>query len=301
MNRKRFWQILRLLFVLCFVWLMLRELKGFPDPLQLLGMVSRQSPWLWPALLLASALNWLLESLKWRSLLRHLQECSTGHAIRGTLAGAAVSNIIPFRIGEYIGRLMWVNPEQRISAAALSVFGSMTQMLVTILCGLAAGWMLPDLLPPAAKTLAPAFLLLFLIIAFWLHRSGRMPSRTSNALQQALERVRVLRWGDMALVFGISVLRYLVFSSTYAFLLLHFGVLSDPLSAWWSVALIFFVQSFFPSIALVDVGVRVAVPMMVIPVGNDLALTTAALCIYLFNVLLPALAGLFAILQQRLR
>lgn len=301
MNRKRLWQWIRLIFVACFVWLMLRELKGFPDPVQLLAMVSKQSAWIWPLLLMASVLNWLLEALKWRSLLRHLQECSTAEALRGTLAGAAVSNIIPFRIGEYIGRLMWVQAEQRIAAAALSVFGSMTQMLVTILCGLAAGLMLPDLLPPAAKTLAPAFLLLFLIIALWLHRSGKMPSRASNALQQALVRVRVLRWSDMLLISGISALRYLVFSSTYAFLLLHFGVVTDPALAWMSVALIFFIQSFFPSIAVVDVGVRVAVPMMVIPAGNDLALTAAALCIYLFNLLLPALAGLFAILQQRLR
>jgi hypothetical protein len=301
MNRKRLWQIFRLIFVLCFVWLMLRELKGFPDPLQLLQMVSAQSPWIWPLLLIASGLNWLLEALKWRSLLRHLQECSMVHALRGTLAGAAVSNIIPFRIGEYIGRLMWVQPEQRIAAAALSVFGSMTQMLVTILCGLFAGMMLPDLMPPAAKTLAPAFLMLFLLIALWLHRSGKMPSRASNAIIQALERVRVLRWSDIAIVCSISALRYLVFSSTYAFLLLHFGVLSDPATAWMSVALIFFIQSFFPSVAVVDVGVRVAVPMLVIPAGNDLALTAAALCIYLFNVLLPALAGLFAILQQRLR
>ncbi|MEN9511055.1 MAG: hypothetical protein RLZZ370_874 [Bacteroidota bacterium] len=301
MNRKRFWQILRLLFVLCFAWLMLRELKGFPDPLQLLQMVSVQSPWIWPLLLVASALNWLLESIKWRKLLQHLQKCTLGEAARGTLAGAAVSNIIPFRIGEYIGRLMWVKPEQRIAAAALSVFGSMTQMLVTIICGLVAGWFLPDLLPPAAKTLAPAFITLFVVIAVWLHRTGRMPARASGKIQDALERVRVLSWGSMAFICSISAARYLVFSSTYALLLLHFGVLSDLGTAWQSVALIFFIQSFFPSIAVVDVGVRVAVPMMVIQAGNDLALTAAALCIYLFNVLLPALAGLFAILQQRLR
>jgi hypothetical protein len=301
MNRKRFWQILRLLFVLSFAWLMLRELKGFPDPLQLLQMVSAQSVWIWPLLLIASALNWFLESIKWRKLLQHLQKCTLGEATRGTLAGAAVSNIIPFRIGEYIGRLMWVKPEQRIAAAALSVFGSMTQMLVTIICGLFAGWFLPDLLPPAAKTLAPAFIMLFAVIAVWLHRTGRMPARASGKIQDALERVRVLSWGSMAFICSISALRYLVFSSTYALLLLHFGVLSDLGTAWMSVALIFFIQSFFPSIAVVDVGVRVAVPMMVIPAGNDLALTAAALCIYLFNVLLPALAGLFAILQQRLR
>jgi len=301
MSRKRIWQLVRVLFVLSFLWLMLRELRGFPNPGQLLGMVTQQSWQVWPLLLLASALNWLLEAWKWRILLQHVQPCSAADAIRGTLSGAAVSNIIPFRIGEYIGRLMWVAPDQRISAAALSVFGSMTQMLVTILCGLLAGWFMPDLLPPAAKSLALAFLLLFLAIAFWMHRRGRMPARAVHSLQQALDSIRVMEWNSMLLVCSISVLRYAVFSSAYAGLLLHFGVLSQWSDAWLSVALIFFIQSFFPSVAIVDVGVRVAVPMMVIPAGNDIALTTAALCIYLMNVLLPALAGLFAILQKRLR
>jgi len=65
--------------------------------------------------------------------------------------------------------------------------------------------------------------------------------------------------------------------------------------------LIFFLQSFFPSVAALDIGVRVAVPLFLLPGRPETPVVAAALSIYTFNILLPSLAGLLAILRRRFR
>src|SRR5690606_8781930 len=54
------------------------------------------------------------------------------------LGGAAVSSIMPFRTGEYLGRLVYVKNENKLKAAALSVAGSVSQLLMTLVLGMLA-------------------------------------------------------------------------------------------------------------------------------------------------------------------
>jgi hypothetical protein len=300
--KKHGWTAIRVVFAVFFFWLISHEIKGFPDIPLLIQRLREEPVWVWPLLGLLSALNWLTESFKWHILLKAAFPLPFRRSVQSTLAGAAVSNVIPFRVGEYIGRLMWVDSGVRIKAAALSVFGSLSQMMFTLVCGTIAGFCLPGLLPVNFRIPALLFILLFIGLALWLHR--RRDSKRvvmQGKWWQIIQDMRVLSTAQIAGVTGLSMLRYAIFAGTYAWLLVQFGVCANLGEGLTYSAMIFFMQSFFPSVAALDVGVRVAVPLFLLPRGNETGIVAAALGIYVFNVLLPALAGLIAILRKRLQ
>jgi hypothetical protein len=298
--RKHGWTALRLLFAAAFLWLVLRELRAFPEPHTLWQWWKQQSTLFWIVPGLLAIANWTLESAKWHLLANAVTPLPFRQSAQAALAGAAVSNVIPFRIGEYIGRLMWIPAGHRIAAAALSVFGSLSQMVFTLLFGLIALAGRAELYKPAYAWTAGLVLGGFIAAAILLHRRG-MPARGKNYLERIVHGMRVLSSKNTLFLVLLSLLRYGVFCISYAWILREFELVSTLGSGWQTAALIFFLQSFFPSVAALDIGVRVAVPLLLLPGRPETPVVAAALSIYTLNILLPSLAGLLAILRKRLR
>jgi len=128
-----------------------------------------------------------------------------------------------------------------------------------------------------------------------------MPARGKNYLERIVQSMRVLSSKNTLFVVLLSLLRYGVFCLSYAWILREFGLVPTLGSGWQTAALIFFLQSFFPSVAALDIGVRVAVPLFLLPGRPETPVVAAALSIYTLNILLPSLAGLLAILRKRFR
>lgn len=291
---------MRLLFAALFLWLVLHELRGFPEPRALWQWFRQQGFFFWLVPIVLAAVNWTLESGKWHLLANAVTPLPFRQSLQATLAGAAVSNVIPFRIGEYIGRLMWIPSGHRIAAAALSVFGSLSQMVFTLLFGLIALAGRAELYKPVYAWTAVLVLCTFVLAAILLHRRG-MPERGRSYVERIAASIRVLSWKRSALVAFLSLIRYGVFCLSYAWILHEFVLVDTLLDGWQTAALIFFLQSFFPSVAALDIGVRIAVPLLLLPGRHETPVVAAALSIYTFNILLPSLAGLLAILRRRFR
>ena len=75
-----------------------------------------QNAWLLLALLLLP-INYLLEAVKWRQLLRHAIRPGISSAVGHVLVGQASGFITPNRLGDYAGRVLGFAPEQRLEAA----------------------------------------------------------------------------------------------------------------------------------------------------------------------------------------
>ena len=93
-------------------------------------------PWYWYLVLIGfSVLNWGLEIRKWQYLICKLELQSFKVAGKSVLSGMAVSQLLPFRTGEFLGRLAYVRDDNKINAGILSIAGSFTQLLVTLFFG----------------------------------------------------------------------------------------------------------------------------------------------------------------------
>lgn len=52
--------------------------------------------------------NWSLEALKWKYAISKLENISFWKAIKGVLTGLTVSTVSPNRVGEFFGRLFYL-------------------------------------------------------------------------------------------------------------------------------------------------------------------------------------------------
>jgi hypothetical protein len=130
-------------------------------------------------------------------------------------------------------------------------------------------------------------------------------TRIKNAKQawltRIIEDVRKFSFPQILQGFLLSILRYLVFSSFYVFLLFYIGISDNLITLYTGVASIYLIQTFAPGMILTDIGIRTGIPMMVFQtsVAMQPALLSVAIFNYFFNVLFPALLGLFYFIRHK--
>ena len=82
--------------------------------------------------------NWSVEAFKWKYLIGKVEEVTFFKAYQAVLTGISISSFIPNRVGEFFGRIYILKTASRIEGILITVVGSMSQLLITILAGTAA-------------------------------------------------------------------------------------------------------------------------------------------------------------------
>src|ERR1700681_57972 len=80
-------------------------------------------------------INWTLETVKWQIALRPIQVIRFARAFKAILAGTCIASFTPNRVGEYLGRMLFVDPGNKVVSVAPTILCSMSQMLVTLTAG----------------------------------------------------------------------------------------------------------------------------------------------------------------------
>lgn len=262
------------------------------------------STWAWlimPAVAVLAVVNWWLESVKWRRLMRPLVRLSGTEAFRATLSGTTLGLVTPNRTGEFLGRIAHLPAPIRTHAALASLPGSIAQFAVTLVAGalgllVLGGPASTDLPVPPAALLALSAIIA--VPAVLLVR----PACLAELLLR-LPLPRAWRGGVSALadaearpspaILVLSAVRYLVFSLQFVLLLLLFA----PEVAWpyacGAVPVIFLITTLVPTAVLTELGVRGSVAVAVLAplqVGT-LPVLSATFALWLANLALPAIAG----------
>ncbi|MBK7298693.1 MAG: flippase-like domain-containing protein [Flavobacteriales bacterium] len=76
------------------------------------------APWVLLVMLVCMAVNWSLESHKWRWLLRPVERIGSWRSLVATIAGTSVGLVTPNRTGEFLGRVLFLKPENRVKAVS---------------------------------------------------------------------------------------------------------------------------------------------------------------------------------------
>lgn len=258
--------------------------------------------WLYLIGIFSATLNWGLEAKKWQIMIQQLERISYFVAVKCTCAGAAVSNIFPFKVGEYLGRVIFMQPQNRLAAAANSIVGSATQLFCAILLGVpAALYMLPSKYHWVALSAMAALLIIPLAI-LGVIKYFKIHSFKNKHLKKLAEDIRQFTISQLLQILGLSGLRYVVFASFYVLLLYQVGISSNILTLYTGVATVYLLQSFAPSMAITDAGFRTAIPLIVFSIAKELnpILFAAALVNYSLNIIVPSLFGLIFIISSKL-
>ncbi|HEX4850476.1 MAG TPA: lysylphosphatidylglycerol synthase domain-containing protein, partial [Puia sp.] len=91
---------------------------------------------LWATLILMPV-NWGLECRKWQLAMHPLQPIPFWKALKATFTGVTIASFTPNRIGEYFGRILYVDEGKRTRAIGLTITCSLSQFLITLIAGLA--------------------------------------------------------------------------------------------------------------------------------------------------------------------
>lgn len=274
----------------------------------MLGIFGTKDAWkMWVCFLLMPV-NWAIEARKWYILVHREQPFTFKRAFQSVLSGISLSLTTPNRIGEFGGRILHLDPATRLKGVALTLYSSIAQLLITLLIGLPVLYFLSsDILEgyhveqETEKWFWICYILTVLAtlaLGFFYFRFDRLIACTSRIpfLQ------KYFPVGDTSLtlpfqlrfsVLGYSMLRYLVFTAQYVLLWQALGADIGIIEGVMGIALVFFLMSIVPTIALVELGMRgkLAIGVMALFSINHVAILTGTVVIWLLNLILPALVG----------
>jgi hypothetical protein len=260
--------------------------------------------------------NWGLETIKWQLLLRHLHKISFGGAFKAILSGLAFALNTPNRIGEYGGRVLFIPEGKRVRAVSLTLAGSFSQLLVTLILGAVGLFFLSDEITAKAEfsslhvwiTVLEGLVLFIAIVGCiiyfelgWLVKLiEKLPGVKIYARHIAV--LKELNVTILLNVILLSLLRFLVFIIQYNLMLQLMQVEMGWWSGFWAVSVLFLLLATLPTIALLELGLRWEYSIMLFGLfsANMLGIYAAATGIWLINLVLPALAGSLFILGIRI-
>ena len=273
--------------------------------------------WKLAAVLGLMVINWGLEAKKWQLVINRLQPISWIKCLKAVFTGTTLAFFTPNRMGEYMGRVLYIEEGKRIQAVSLTIVGSMGQLLVTLVVGVVGLLVIRSELQVGASSgsavfwlnavlyvslLAACFLTLLYFRLSWLIRLiERIPR-----IERFTRHVRVLDNFNATMllqILSLSLARYLVFTIQYYFLFDVFGVEMNGWQVFWSVSVVFLVLAIVPTIALVtELGVRWKTSVEVVQLfsSNIVGIVATSLAIWIINLVIPALIGSLLILSIRL-
>lgn len=305
------------------IWSIYNQVRHQPDLASsaetILSALSGSGAWKFWTVIALMFLNWGIESIKWKVLHESFYHMSRLRALKAVLAGVAFAINTPNRIGEYGGRVLYLPEGKRLQSVSLTIIGSYSQLLITLLAGTAGLWLLysgslvvhlPEtwgtyvlwlrILCILLTTITLLLLLIYLRISWMVRLIERLPG--VEKWGKALFVIDHLPVTILLRVLGWSLLRYVVFLFQYILLLQCFGVTNDSWTASWLVSIQFVILAIIPTIALAEVGIRgkLALELFGWISANQVGIISAAVSLWLVNLVVPALIGSLLIMRIKI-
>lgn len=280
--------------ILIFIYFKLQDQQYSIDQLIIdLKRVITSQPYLFGLVLLLMPLNWGIETLKWQYMAKKVVPLTWWQSLLGVLTGLSLSFITPHGLGDYVGRIMLLENEERGRLGGAILLGRVCQMSVTIIFGFIGLSYFVDmkwLLIFIFSTGAVSFIAYKLWSAKHLYLLNKLPSK----IKYFLEIISQFNQKEVGHIFSLSFIRYVVFTIQLMVLLQIFNTSLTWYNSFMGTTWIFLAKSVIPTFNfLSDLGVRefsaiyfferqpVELPMILV----------ATLLLWIINILIPTLIG----------
>jgi len=256
-------------------------------------------------LIILTTFNWFFEILKWKTLVSHIQKISFKNALEQSLGALTASLFTPNRIGEYGAKAIYFPSSKRKQVMLLNLLGNMMQMTVTVLFGLIGLWLMHskyeldiNFYKVSRFSIIVIVIGLFALLGFKQSKfkiKGFSVEKLKDFFKNLPIKIHVL-------AFGISILRYLIFSFQFYFLLELFGVNVSYYNAMIVITSMYVLSSIIPSIFIFDVVIKgsVAVYLFTLVDVNEFTTLGIVTIMWLLNFVLPSVFGSYYVLNFNL-
>jgi Lysylphosphatidylglycerol synthase TM region len=282
---------------------------------QIWESTTGKNKWKLYSMITLMGINWALESFKWQIALRPIQSITFARAFKAILAGTCIASFTPNRVGEYFGRMLYVNPANKVLSIAPTILCSMSQMLVTLVAG-SVGILLFSMLPLhssvswinvsffRSSTIITAIAALLLGLVYF--RFDPLVKHLNSWLKKNNKEISIpqdFSFAMLATILLISTIRYAVFLIQYFLLFSLFGIPLMGKQVFTGVSVMFVLMALVPTLTfLTDLGFRWAAGIQIFQTftSNTAGILAVSLGIWLINLIIPALIGSLLILRIKL-
>lgn len=255
--------------------------------------------------------NWGIEAIKWKVAIAKIQKVPFTTAFKAVLSGLSFSMNTPNGIGEYMGRVLYLDEGNKIKGVSVTIVSSMSQLIITLIMGvigllfiresltsnhlLSAIWYQVFLYGSLAVT---AVMILFYFKISWIVQLiDRAPF--FKKYSWAIEALESFEVSILIKFLTLSLTRFLVFVLQYFLLFRLFDVDISVVQNLFAVSCVFLVMAIVPTIAIfTDLGIKNEVSLKIVGIysANHLGISLATFGIWLINLVIPSIIGSLLIL-----
>lgn len=250
-------------------------------------------------------LNWSLETIKWKYLIKKIENISFLKAFKAVWSGITTGTITPNRIGEFGGRIVFLKVENRKKAIIITLVGDLSQMLITLIMGILGAAILVTtcynkiaffqdyklLFFGTAAIVAIICLILFFDINNVLKKLIRFKF-LAKYLQKYIPEEKISLKNKIGTLF-LSFFRYLIFCFQFYLALQYFDINIGLIQSFAAISSMYLAIHIFPSFIIAEIGLRLSFALLFFRIFTDktIAISLASLLIYIINIVIPMIFG----------
>ncbi len=257
------------------------------------------------SVLVLMIVNWCLESLKWKELMKPTQKIGLSKAFIAVWTGVTIGNLTPNRIGEFAGRILFLNKENRKEGTSLTLYGDLAQFIVTLIFGV-AGFTILSQFFLIKSTSTESINNIILITGITMTVICGLIYFNVNSIIAFLKRCKFFQKTlknftpsqniskkTKVLTLTYSILRYLVFTFQFFLALLFFDIKISYTDAMLALSSIYLAVHVIPNIPFAELGIRISFSLLFLGIfsSSDMAILFSSLLIYIINIAIPSLFG----------
>ncbi len=259
------------------------------------------------------AANWGIEARKWMISVQTFYPVKFMQAFKAVLSGVSFSVTMPNRVGEYLGRMMYLPEGNRLKTISVTLVGSFAQLLVTIVVGTIGLVLLKSALLTQFPQLTIWFqfivyglivlILIMGLIYFNVEGTVTLFNRwiKNKKYVYLIEALRNFHHRLLLHLLFLSFFRYLIFIIQYVLVFYLFEVNVSIATIAMIMSVVFLAMTVIPSIALVEVWLRgeISIKLMGLYSLNVLGIGFTSVTVWFINLILPAAIGSLLLLNLR--
>lgn len=246
--------------------------------------------------------NWFFEILKWQNLVSFVKKISFKDAMDQSLGALTASLFTPNRIGEYGAKAIYFSKSYRKRVLLLNLIGNMAQMSATLVFGLIGVWFFLseyDVNIPHFK-LSRLLILIVVVLGFSVfgvkQNRFRIKGFSFNKLMDFIKKIPPVIHFKNGLY---SVIRYLIFSFQFFYILSVFGYNLPYMNAMVFITSMYLLASIIPTISFFDVVIKGSIAVYVFSFidVNELTILSVVTIMWILNFVLPSIFGSYFVLN----
>jgi hypothetical protein len=249
-------------------------------------------------LTLFSSLNWILEIFKWRHLVSSFKKVSFFEAMEQSLGSLTASIFTPNRIGEYGAKALYFPKENTKQIVLLNFVGNSSQMFITTVFGFIGFSLIGFRLFQFYSIWIVFGSIIIGIFVIYLFRNIKI---YGFSIKKLVQKIVAFKHEFHRNNLWFSMMRYLVFSFQFLFLLCVFDIELEFTVALGTIFTMYFLASIIPTIHFMDVAIKGSVALFLFSqLGvEDWKIAAIISIMWVFNLVLPLLIGSVFVLNYK--